>query len=167
MAIATFPYVSLPLPANEAHPQGSIAHRPLAFATIKASSGASTRCIVMPDSGADACLFPLSLAKLLKLDIFSLPKGLTGGLGSGANTTYWDTIMIDLGHGIVFSAYTGFTQGMDPMGLGLLGQDGFFERYRVEFLLSKSLSAISDSVAPLSRAAVVRVSRPAQAASGG
>ena len=142
MAVAKFPYVSLPLPANEAYPQGLIAHRPLAFATIKASSGASTRCIVMPDSGADACLFPLSLAKLLKLDIFSLPKGLTGGLGSGANITYWDSIMVDLGQGIVFSAYTGFTQGMDPMGLGLLGQNGFFERYRVEFLLSRKVFTI-------------------------
>ena len=142
MAIATFPYVSLPLPANEAHPQGSIAHRPLAFATIEASNGASTRCVVMPDSGADACLFPLSLAMVLKLDVLSLPKGLTGGLGSGANITYWDTITVDLGHGIVFSAYTGFTQGMDPMGLGPLGQDGFFERYRVEFLLSKRIFTI-------------------------
>jgi hypothetical protein len=58
MAIATFPYVSLPLPADEAHPQGSIAHRPLAFATIIASNGASTRSIVMPDSGAQIPLAP-------------------------------------------------------------------------------------------------------------
>ena len=79
---------------------------------------------------------------VLKLDVLSLPKGLTGGLGSGANITYWDTITVDLGHGIIFSAYTGFTQGMDPMGLGLLGQDGFFERYRVEFLLSKRIFTI-------------------------
>jgi hypothetical protein len=42
MAIATFPYISLLLPADEAHPQGSIAHRPLAFATITASNGSST-----------------------------------------------------------------------------------------------------------------------------
>jgi hypothetical protein len=72
MAIATFPYASLPLPANEAHPQGLIAHRPLAFATITASNGENARCIVMPDSGADACLFPLSLAILLNLDILKL-----------------------------------------------------------------------------------------------
>ncbi len=96
----------------------------------------------MPDSGADACLFPLSLAKLLKVDVLSLPKSLTGGLGSAANLTYWDAIAVDLGHGIVFSSYKGFTQGMDPMGLGLLGQDGFFERYRVEFMLSKRVFMI-------------------------
>jgi hypothetical protein len=142
MAIATFPYVALPLPADEARPLGLIAHRPLAFATVTASNGESARCIVMPDSGADACLFPLSLAILLKLDVLKLPKALTGGVGSSANTTYYDTINIDLGNGIAFSAYTGFTQGMDQMGLGLLGQDGFFEHYRVEFLLSKNVFTI-------------------------
>ena len=96
----------------------------------------------MPDSGADACLFPLSLAILLKLDILSLPRGITGGVGSSANTTYWDTISVDLGHGIIFPAYTGFTQGMDQMGLGLLGQTGFFELFKVEFLLRKNTFTI-------------------------
>lgn len=96
----------------------------------------------MPDSGADACLFPLSLAVLLKLDILKLPRGVTGGVGSSANSTFWDTIRVDLGHGIEFSAYTGFTQGMDQMGLGLLGQVGFFEHFRVEFLLSKNAFTI-------------------------
>jgi hypothetical protein len=102
MAIAAFPYVSFPLLANEAFPHGSMAYRPLAFATITASSGASTRCIVLPDSGADACLFPMSLAILLKLDVLKLPKGLTGGVGSSANFTYYDTITVDLGRELCF-----------------------------------------------------------------
>jgi hypothetical protein len=142
MAIARFPYLSFPLLPNEAHPDGSIAHRPLVFATITASSGRSTRCIVMPDSGADACLFPLSLAILLKIDILKLPKGFTGGVGSSKNSIYYDTITFDLGHGLVFSAYTGFAQAMDHMGLGLLGQDGFIESHRVEFLLSEGIFTI-------------------------
>lgn len=142
MAIAAFPYVAVQLPADEARPQGFIAHRPLAFATVTASNGKSARCIVMPDSGADACLFPLSLAILLKLDVLKLPKALTGGVGSNANTTYYDTIAVDLGNGIAFSAYAGFTKGMDQMGLGLLGQDGFSEHYRVEFLLSRKVFTI-------------------------
>jgi hypothetical protein len=89
--------------------------------------------MVLPDSGADACLFPLSLAILLKLDVLKLPKALTGGVGSQANVTYYDTIAIDLGSGIAFTAYSGFTNGVDSIGLGLLGQAGFFEQFRVEF----------------------------------
>jgi hypothetical protein len=88
---------------------------------------------VLPDTGADACLFPMSLAIMLKLDVLRLPKEMTGGVGSQANLTYYDHLTIDMGHGIVFTAYAGFTQGMDAVGLGLLGQNGFFDTYQVEF----------------------------------
>jgi hypothetical protein len=134
MARATFPYVAIPLPANEAHPQGTVAYRPLVIATVTASTGESLQFTVLPDSGVDACLFPLSLALLLKIDVLKLPRALTAGLGSQANVTYFDTLAIDLGNGIAFSAYVGFTLGMDQVGLGLLGQTGFFEHFEVEFL---------------------------------
>jgi hypothetical protein len=88
---------------------------------------------VLADTGADACLFPMSLAFMLKLDVLRLPKEMTGGVGSRANLTYYDNLTIDMGHGIVFTAYAGFTQGMDAVGLGLLGQSGFFDAYNVEF----------------------------------
>ncbi len=101
--------------------------------------------MVLPDSGADACLFPLSLAILLKLDVLKLPKALTGGVGSQANVTYYDTIMIDLGEGVAFSAFSGFTQGMDSIGLGLLGQAGFFEQFRVEFLHKQKVFTIESA----------------------
>ena len=78
MAKTAFPYVPFPIAANPAHPQGTTAHRPLAIATITASNGNSLRWIVLPDSGADSCLFPLRLAIMLKLDVLQLPKDLTG-----------------------------------------------------------------------------------------
>lgn len=145
MAKATYPYVAVSLPPNEAHPQGTTAFRPLTFATLTATNGESIRCIVLPDSGADACLFPLSLAILLKLDVLKLPKALTGGVGSQANLTYYNTVMIDLGSGLAFSAYAGFTQGMDSIGLGLLGQSGFFEQHRVEFLHKQKVFTIESA----------------------
>jgi len=102
-------------------------------ATITASNGNSFRCLVWPDTGADCCLFPLSIAIALKIDVLSLPQHLTGGVGSQSNMTYYDTVTIDLGNGIAFSAYTGFTQGMDAQGWGLLGQQDFFSGFHVEF----------------------------------
>jgi hypothetical protein len=83
----SYPYIAIPLATSEAHPKGLIAYRPLLAATITASSGESLRCMVLADSGADACLFPLSLAMLLKLDVLALPKASTGGVGSQANVT--------------------------------------------------------------------------------
>jgi hypothetical protein len=133
MPRTTFPYVPFSVAANGAHPEGTTAHRPVALATITASNGNSVRWVVMPDTGADACLFPLSLAIMLKLDVLQLPKDMTSGVGSQANLTYYDHLTIDMGEGIVFQAYAGFTQGLESVGMGLLGQSGFFDRYVVEF----------------------------------
>jgi hypothetical protein len=80
---------------------------------------------------------PLALAILLKIDILNLPKAITIGVGNGSSLTYYDTVSIDLGNGIAFTSFVGFTQGMDKVGLGLLGQAGFFEYYNVEFMYSQ------------------------------
>jgi hypothetical protein len=77
MAKGTYPYVAINLSPDEAHPQGTAAFRPLTFATLTAANGESIRYMVLLDSGADACLFPLSLALLLKLDLLNLPRALT------------------------------------------------------------------------------------------
>jgi hypothetical protein len=129
----SLPYTSFPIAASAAHPEGTLAYRPLAIATITASNGNSLQSIVLPDTGADACLFPMSVAIMLKLDVLQLPKDMTEGVGSQANLTYYDHLTIDMGHGIMFTTYAGFTQGMDSVGLGLLGQRGFFDAYNVEF----------------------------------
>ena len=62
-----------------------------------------------------------------------MPKNLTVGVGSSANTTYYGDLEIDLGYGIRFRSYVGFTSGLDQVGYGLLGQAGFFEYYKVHF----------------------------------
>jgi hypothetical protein len=137
-----FTYVPFQIAPSEAQPNGSKAYRPLAAATIIASNGNSIRFIVMPDSGADSCVFPLSLALLLKLDVLNLPKAYTGGVGSQNNPTYYDTVTIDLGEGIAFQARAGFATAMDSIGFGLLGQDGFFSQHNVEFRHSEKLFTV-------------------------
>ena len=105
----------------------------------------AARLPVLLDSGADACVLPLNLATTLGLDVLRLPKAFTNGVGSQANVTYYDKLNFDLGSGIVFSAYVGFTQGMDAIGLGLLGQDGFFDQYHVEFRHSQGTFTVEDA----------------------
>lgn len=142
MAKVAYPYESVRVAADDAHPQGFIAHRPVLFVTITASNRQSVRFSALLDSGADSCVFPLSLALLLKLDVLSLPKALTSGVGSEANTTYYDHVTIDLGNGLIFKAHAGFTSGMDAIGLGLLGQQGFFEVHHVEFRQSEGIFTV-------------------------
>jgi hypothetical protein len=73
------------------------------------------------------------MAIALKLDVLSLPKAMTGGVGATTNVTYYANITIDIGHGISFPAYAGFTEGMNTQGIGLLGQADFFSVYNVAF----------------------------------
>jgi hypothetical protein len=95
-----FSYTGFPLPQCPPYPNGMVAYRPYALATITASTGSRVRCFVCLDTDADSCVFPLSFAKLLGLDILTLPKQNTGGVGSIANATYYDTVVIGLGRGI-------------------------------------------------------------------
>src|SRR5262249_15504213 len=99
---------------------------------IQGSNGNKFQCMVWPDSGADHCVFPLSFATALGLNPLAMKKQMTGGVGSSANVTYYDTLEIYLG-GLRFSTLVGFTQGLEAQGIGLLGQLGFFENYQVLF----------------------------------
>jgi hypothetical protein len=70
---------------------------------------------------------------LLNWTFFSLPKAMTGGVGSTTNVTYYANVTIDIGNGISFAAYAGFTEAMNTHGIGLLGQADFFSVYDVAF----------------------------------
>jgi hypothetical protein len=145
MAEIKFPYVQIQIPASTPYPQGQNVRRPMAIASLTASNGESLRCFVCVDTGADACIFPLQFAIALKIDVLTLPSTLTGGVGSNSNVTYYDTIQIDLGQGISFSAYVGFTEALNIQGIGLLGQDGFFSAYDVHFSHRQAIFTVTTS----------------------
>jgi hypothetical protein len=70
-----------------------------------------------------------------------MPMHMTGGCGSVANPTYYAEIEIQLRYNVnsgpqrtcAFKTFAGFTPGMDAQGIGLLGQSGFFEKFRTTF----------------------------------
>ena len=133
MRTASFPYAALAITPSTPYPNGQSIYRPWVIATLAAANGQSLSCVTLLDTGADACIFPLAIAVALKLDVLALPTNLTGGVGTSSNLTYYDTLSIDLGQGVQFSAYVGFTEGMNAQGIGLLGQDGFFSGFDVHF----------------------------------
>jgi hypothetical protein len=134
MPVVEFAYTSALIPASDAFPSGQVAYRPMALAGIHVpGSPTRLRCMVCLDSGADHCVFPAAFAQTLGIDLLSLKKQFTGGVGSTANPTYYTELEISMGSGIEFKTLAGFTPGLDAQGTGLLGQLGFFERYNVSF----------------------------------
>jgi hypothetical protein len=89
--------------------------------------------VARADTGADVCIFPLSIAAALQLDVLNLPTEKISGVGNSGNTTYFDEVEIDCGFGIRFRTFAGFTSGLESQGTGLLGQRDFFENYNVVF----------------------------------
>ncbi len=69
----------------------------------------------------------------MKLDVLNMKRQLTGGVGASGNVTYYENLEIDVGNGLKFTTYVGFTQGLESQGTGLLGQNGFFENFVVNF----------------------------------
>jgi hypothetical protein len=136
----SFPYSAIPIPASAPFPNGQVVHRPLLVAKLVARNGKELNCIVHVDSGADHCVFPVSFASALGLDTLKMKMHLTGGVGSTANTTYYEHLDIEIHFGgvpgismISFGTYAGFTAGLEAQGMGPLGQQGFFETFAVHF----------------------------------
>ena len=78
-------------------------------------------------------MFPASFAAILGLDLLKMKNQNTGGVGNSGNMTFYDTIRITINEDIDFHVYAGFTLGLETMGIGLLGQAGFFSQYNVSF----------------------------------
>ena len=133
MAKVGYPYATVGRVGGQGSKGGQTRIRPMLDAVLTARNGSSIQLAVLADSGADAYLFPLDIAKMLGLELERLATDLTRGVGNSENLTYYDTLTIDLGNGIRFETRAGFTEGMNPAGFGLLGQQGFFEKYNVEF----------------------------------
>jgi hypothetical protein len=136
----SFAYTPIQIPATVPFPNGQTVFRPYLKARLKAPAGKELDCIVHIDSGADQCVFPLNFAAALGLDTLKMPMQLTGGVGSTGNITYYETLAIDIPvmtakgmQNLSFSTYAGFTAGLDPQGIGLLGQEGFFENFSAQF----------------------------------
>jgi hypothetical protein len=141
LPVYTFAYTGISIPPSDPFPNGQTVYRPYLVVQIVAPSGQSLTCFVCLDTGADHCVFPLTFATALGLDPLQMKMQMTGGVGSVANATYYETItsripITDPNGNVTtveFQTLAGFTAGMDAQGIGLLGQLGFFEAFPVTF----------------------------------
>jgi hypothetical protein len=103
------------------------------YGVLKARNGNFFDCTLVVDSAADHCIFPLSYANNLVLDPTQMKQGRTRGIGNSENVAFFDTIRITINQDLDFEVYAGFTAGADNLGVGLLGQAGFFSEFLVSF----------------------------------
>ena len=142
----SFDYDRYESPPSAPHPHGRTVLRPWLTARVSTVAGAPfVSCTACLDTGADDCVFPLPIAKRIGLDIASMPKGDVLGVG-GKKDVYYANVRIEIplplgqGNSMVFETRVGFVQ---DLGIGLLGQVGFFDRFDVTFAQRRGIFTIS------------------------
>ncbi len=124
-----FPYYVVPVDHGSAFPGVSTVMRPALEVTLRSPTG-EERCLAIVDTGADYCLFPLSLVDRLGLQMKDArPVSDISGYGSNYDpdeeVLFWP-VVLDIVPGLSISTVVGFSQRQEEVGWGLLGQLGFF-----------------------------------------
>lgn len=146
-------YTRVPLEPIASDPNGHVVLRPWLIAGVALPGQEQLLpCTVCLDTGADQCVFPLSLAHRLGLNVLGMPTSITMGVGATAVVYHANVRVvisftrageIDPFHVIELDILAGFTEGLDAQGIGLLGQNGFFDRYAVIFNQKRGVFTIS------------------------
>jgi hypothetical protein len=137
--LAKYPvsYTHVEIAPCPAFPNRRTTARPI-LPVILQNGGQEWSCYALVDSGADDVIFPASFAARLG---FTLQRGAYyqfGGAGSANQPAWFFPLALNIGTAISMQAFVGFSPALESAGIGLLGQNGFFDRFRVEFDLQKN-----------------------------
>ena len=102
------------------------------FETPKGSFG----YLVLIDSGADYCIFHGTIGEQLGLDIKSGKELTFYGTSGEPQKAYFHMISFKIG-GNLHKCEVGFSYDMEKLAYGLLGQEGFFNKWMVKFEYQK------------------------------
>lgn len=112
-------------------PHKKSALRPVVQIDLDTPNG-SFGYLVLIDSGADYCIFHASVGELLGLTIKKgVPLTFYGTSGEPQHA-YFHKITFKLG-GYKHTCEVGFSYDMEKLAYGLLGQDGFFNKWSIKF----------------------------------
>ena len=93
------------------------------------------RTLAIVDSGADTCVFPASLAGQLGIAIPNQNASLFSGISDAPQIGYYENIRAQIWDSSTqefvcdFDLYAGFCDTLEHVGMGLLGQAGFFSNF--------------------------------------
>ena len=143
----SFDYTPVPLPASDPFPQGQVVFRPYLDASIVSPHGFSFYAWI--DSGADNCVFPISFAQRLGLDLGNMKRNTASGIGNSANLCFYGEVTVKIhisplaGPSLTFKTYAAFTSGLEGRGYALFGQSGFFESFQAHFDYSRKVFEVT------------------------
>ncbi len=124
-------YKTFPASPIEPFPNRSTVSRPVIDVLLR-WNGKSIKYSAIVDSGADYCVFHAEVGELLGLSVKKGKKLTFYGTSGSPQNAYFHTIQIEIA-GWPMDLYCGFSYDMQTLPYGLLGQTGFFDRFKVEF----------------------------------
>src|SRR3989338_5442240 len=110
--------------------------RPILPVTLKHNKK-ELKYIALLDSGADFNIFHSDIAMVLDIDLTKLSKSSFSGINKGVRATMQMTI-IEIGiDNYTFNAPVYFSSDISPDGYGIVGQLGFFNKFKITFNFDK------------------------------
>ena len=130
-----FPYKIFPAAPLEINRNRKSIRRPVIPIHIKYKNNL-VGCEVLIDSGADYCMFDEEIAQIVGIDdIKNAPKIEFSGVTGDKATAYFHHIRIKIG-GWEYPLFAGFVYNLKSLPYGILGQEGFFNLFKIEFDLN-------------------------------
>ncbi|MCK4325746.1 hypothetical protein KAW55_03230 [bacterium] len=127
-----FRYYTIPVEQNEAFPARRSVKKPLIPICLM-HNGNMIKLLALIDSGADNCIFRAEFGEQVGIDIMSGKRADHRGITGRTTPVYFHDVTIKVG-GWEHNVYAGFSYQIP---VSALGQNGFFDLYRIEFNLPK------------------------------
>jgi hypothetical protein len=133
-----FSYANFPTQPDRAFPARRRLRRPILGILLRNGEKSYTTMAIV-DSGADFCVFPTKVAEQLGIDIPNDHDTIFTGTADTSQVAYFATVQATIWNAnvdeapIEFDLYAGFCDTLDHVGMGLLGQEGFFSRFEISF----------------------------------
>jgi hypothetical protein len=99
--------------------------------------------ICLVDSGADLCLFPAKIGEILGIEVESGRKERIGGIAETPIVAYVHSVRLIVRGLSGVDVEAGFTESRG-IRTGILGQRGFFDKYRITFQRSRNWVDIAE-----------------------
>jgi len=105
-------------------------------------NGKRIRHEALIDSGADFNIFNAEIGELLGINVRAGKKVQFSGIAGEPFEVYLHNLTLEVG-GWQYKITSGFSYEISPYGFGILGQKGFFDLFRVEFIFSRGIIEIT------------------------